>query len=187
MSAVTRPRGRSVIALLGLRCSGKSTLARLLAAELGRASVDLDEEALRFARYAGWHVASVGELIERAGWAVYRELEAVALRRVLEPEPRVVLATGGGVVERADNRVWLARTARRVYLSVPLATLAARMRADATPRPPILGADAALELPELLARREPHYRALAEIVLECGDEEPPALVRRLLAALAPPF
>ena len=64
--------GRVTLALLGLRCSGKSTVGRLLAADLGRPFVDLDEETLRCGRYAGWRASSVGELLTLAGQARFR-------------------------------------------------------------------------------------------------------------------
>jgi shikimate kinase len=184
---------RPTLALLGLRCSGKSTVGRLLAQSLGLAFVDHDEETLRFGVHAGWKVGSVGELLERAGQARFRELEAVALRRLLEPMPRLVLATGGGVVERPDNRTWLARTARCVFLSVAPEVLAERLRRDPTPRPALLGADPAgadpagadpaAELAELGQRREPLYRALAEVVVECGLATPEELAQRIRVAL----
>jgi len=174
---------KETIALLGLRCSGKTTVARLLAAELGLPYIDLDDELVRAGCHAGWRAASVGELLERADRAVFRDLEAGVLRRLLEPCPRLVLATGGGVVERPDNRTWLARAARCVFLSVPLEILAARLRADPAPRPPLLGLDAVAELGALRARREAHYRALAEVEIECADSSPVEIVRRIRSAL----
>lgn len=182
---MSTPARRDTLALLGLRCSGKSTVGRLLASALGRPFVDLDEEVLRLGRYAGWRVDSVGELLVRAGTAVFRDLEASALRRALEPAPHTVVATGGGVVERADNRAWLARAARCVFLSVPVERLAERLRADPSPRPPLLGgADPAAELAQLLAQREPLYRGLAELVIECGADVPAAVAARVCSALA---
>jgi len=177
-------KDRETIALLGLRCSGKTTVGRLLATELGLPFVDLDDETLRAGQYAGWHVGSVGELLERAGRAVFRDLEASALRRVLEPSPRLVVATGGGVVERSDDRAWLARVARCIYLSVPTEVLERRLASDPTPRPPLLGGkDAVDELARLRARREPLYRALAEIEIECGDSPPEEIARRIRESL----
>lgn len=176
------------LALLGLRCSGKTTLGRALAQALGVAFVDHDERTLELGRNAGWQASSVGELLRLAGPADFRELESAALRRVLEASPRLVLATGGGAVERPDNRAWLARTARCIYLSVPDEVLAARLAADPSERPALLGGDPARdpaqEIASLRARREPHYRELAEIVLECGAEPPAALVERIRQALA---
>jgi shikimate kinase len=174
---------RNVIALLGLRASGKSTLGPLLAQELGLAFIDLDEELVRAALRAGVRAASAGELLAARGEREFRAFEADALRRVLEPGPRLVLATGGGVVERADNRAWLARATRGVLLCVAPALLAARRAADPNPRPPLAGRDARAEAELLWRRREAWYRALAEVVLEVGEEPPGALVARLRAAL----
>ena len=175
---------RNVLALLGLRASGKSTLGRALARELGLAFVDLDLELLQAAKRAGLKASSAGELLARQGEREFRALEAHALRRVLEPGPRLVLATGGGVVEREDNRAWLARAAHCVLLVVPAEVLAARRAADPLARPPLAGAADPRQEAELLwRRREGHYRALAEIVLEAGREPPEVLLARLLEAL----
>ena len=175
---------RRTLALLGLRCSGKSTVGKALARTLARPFVDLDDEVLRLSRYAGWSAPSVGALLERAGAARFRDLEAAALRRWLEPCARVVLATGGGIVEREDNRVWLARSAFSVFLSVPVAVLRKRLVADPTPRPALLGQDAVSEVEELEARREPLYRDVADLVLECGDAPAEEIAARIASALS---
>lgn len=177
---------RPVVALLGLRCSGKSTLGRALAARLARPFVDLDDELLVQARRAGFPADSAGALLAQHGEALFRVLEADALRRVLEPGPRIVLATGGGVVERSDNRAWLARAAHGILLDVPLPVLVARRAADASSRPLLAGRDPATEYAELWRRRAPLYRALAAAELACGDAPPEALVERLVALLTGP-
>jgi len=175
---------RATIALLGPRGAGKSTVGALLARALELPFVDLDLETLRAGRHAGLRAPSVGALLAQAGQALFREVEAGALRRILEPCPRLVLATGGGVVERADNRAWLARTARSYYLRVPPDVLARRLAADATLRPALLGGDSLEEIETLLARREPLYRALATAVIECGDDPPARVAERLRLAEA---
>ncbi len=175
---------RETLALLGMRCSGKTTVGQALARRLGRAFVDLDDEVLRVGRYAGLRAATVGELLVQAGPALFRELEATALRKELEPCPGIVLATGGGVVEREDNRVWLERCATCVFLSVPVEVLRARLAADPTPRPPLLGTDAAAELEELRARRLRWYLELADLVIEAGEGAPEELAERIEAQLA---
>jgi shikimate kinase len=171
------------IVLVGMRCAGKSTLGRALAAALGRPFVDLDDEVLRWAALSGRSAGSVAELLEREGEPTFRRLEAERLRMLLEPAPRIVLAAGGGVVERADARSLLARAARCFMLSVPVDVLRARMGPEeAARRPALLGGDPVAELGELLARREEWYRAVAHHVVDAAppvDEVLAALLERL--------
>lgn len=181
-----RASARNVIVLLGLRASGKTSVGRKLADRLGLPFLDLDEELPRAARRAGVCVASAGELLATRGEREFRALEADCLRRILEPGPRLVLASGGGVVERADNRAWLARAARCVLLRATPEVLAARRALDPTSRPALLGSDARTEAELLWRRRAAHYRALAEFELESGEEAPEVLARRLEELLGAP-
>ena len=181
---MTRPHPtRRPIALLGMRCSGKTQTGWVLARRLGWSFVDLDDEVVRFAQQAGHAVSSLAGLITGPGVATFRELEAATVKKLLEPSPRVVLATGGGVVERADNRAWLARVPRVVWLSVPVETLQERLRGGGVVRPALLGDDPVGEVPALLVRRARHYRALAELVIDCGADPPDVLAERILQGL----
>lgn len=84
--------GRSVIALLGLRGAGKSSIGKALADRLGVGFFELDQlvEAA-----AGMRLP---ELFAIHGEDYFRQLELSALTRFLESHPRGVLATGGGLV-----------------------------------------------------------------------------------------
>ena len=180
-SALERP-----VVLVGMRCAGKTTVGRELARRMRRPFVDLDVETVRWARTCGRDaggVRTVGELLAALGEPAFRELEAQALRRVLEPQARVVLAAGGGVVERADNRAWLRRVGTCVWLSVPTGVLAARLAADAAARPALHGDDPAAEVAGVLARRADWYRYVADRVVECETEPPEELVQRVIDEL----
>jgi shikimate kinase len=170
------------LALIGARGAGKSTVGRLVAARLGRPFVDLDDAVKAQGQRAGLSAASAGELLARIGAARFRALEATALRLLLEPGARIVLATGGGVVEHADSRAWLHRCAFTLFLSVPVDVLQQRLRSDPTPRPSLTGADPVDEVAAVLARREATYRALADLVVECGAEGAEAVASRVLEA-----
>ena len=181
--------GRTVfpgpIALLGLRGAGKSTVGRILARRLGRPCIDLDDETALCARRAGWRVEGAADLLRRAGQAHFREFESQALRRILEPGLRVVLATGGGVVERSDARAWLARSAYSVWLDVSLELLRQRVEADgAARRPSLTGADPVEELGFLLARRRPLFAAVADHTIAVGERDAEAVAAAIQVAVA---
>ncbi len=161
-----RPR-TGPIALVGLRASGKTTLGRALAKQLGATFVDLDEHVVALhARLAGGTEAtSAGELFSVLGAEGFRAREWASLRAVLEarsaPGAQLVLATGGGVVETATCRDLLGKT-RCLWLRVPKDELARRMAESPSLRPALTeGADPIGEIPAIAARREPWYREVA--------------------------
>ncbi len=156
------------IALVGLRASGKTTLGRALAERLCRVFVDLDEEVSRedAALRATNEMRPAGEILASEGEPHFRDLEERALERVLSRTDAIVLATGGGVVERARNRLLLRTRARCVWLDVSVEELQRRMRADPTVRPALLGRDAITEVAEIAARREPWFREIGALRVE---------------------
>lgn len=175
------------LALVGLRASGKTTLGKLLAEKLGRTFVDLDEEVSREdAALRGTSVLrAAGEILAREGEPRFRDLEERALERVLSRTELLVLATGGGVVERAKNRLLLRTRARCLWLVVPVEELQRRMRADPTLRPALLGKDPVEEVPSIAARREGWFRELEAAVL-AWDADDSRFVERSLGLLALP-
>ena len=144
-----KARRSEVVALIGARCSGKTSAGRELAKRLRWTFVDLDEEIARAdaaAREAG-AIESAGKVLERVGEAAFRDLESRALAEVLDRPGPFVLATGGGVVEREENKKLLARRTTCVWLRVAASEMQRRLRADPTPRPALEGLDPVEELP----------------------------------------
>src|SRR5579871_3485016 len=85
------------IALIGYRGVGKTTVAQRLALALGWQWVDADVELeLEAGR-------SITEIFASEGEPAFRERENQILARLVE-RPQTVVALGGGVVLRADNR-----------------------------------------------------------------------------------
>ncbi len=149
------------LTLVGYRASGKSTVGRLAAARLGWPFIDADQ-ALE---------ATLGCTIrayfDTHGEAAFREAEASELRRILDGSGCLVLATGGGTVLREDNRALLmARGGMIAYLHAPAVALQARLRHHAGGRPSLTGAGVADEVADLLAQRDPLYRAIAGAVVD---------------------
>jgi shikimate kinase len=180
------------VALIGLRCSGKSSLGARLARELGCPFVDLDAEIVsEFSRKAPkldgqplppWP-RSAGELLASVGEREFRALESRVLGAALRHSPARVIATGGGVVEQAQNRRWLAARALCIWLRVPIDELQRRLRSDPNPRPALLGRDAAEELEELELRRSRLYSEVARLTLDCGRLSTAELCARVIGEL----
>jgi shikimate kinase len=81
------------IFLIGYRGTGKSTVARLLAAKLGFEAIDADHE---LERRAG---KTIRRIFAEDGEPRFRDLESTQLAEFGQRE-NVVIATGGGVVLR---------------------------------------------------------------------------------------
>src|SRR5690606_24582583 len=92
------PRNRMrQIALIGLRGAGKSTLGRMLAADIGYPFIELSKE---IERVAGCGIPEIHSLY---GATAYRRYERRALEEALQLYPDMVLATPGGLVSEPST------------------------------------------------------------------------------------
>lgn len=149
--AAPRDVQRRVVALLGLRGAGKSSVGQRLADQLGRPFVELDrlvEEA------AG---LSLSEVFELHGDAAYRRLEHEALRELLRRSDPLVVATGGGLVGSQPSFELLDGSAHTVWLRANPEDHWSRVVAQGDTRPMADNDQAFLDLCSILAEREPLY------------------------------
>ncbi|MEZ5323063.1 MAG: shikimate kinase [Microthrixaceae bacterium] len=167
---------RPHLAFVGIAGVGKSTIAAAVAKAAGRELVDLDKlivanEASAIRREREGEVggvtrlSSVSAIFARHGEEGFRDREAGALLDVTERERPTVIATGGGIVERASNRDLLARRCVVVWLSAPEEVVVDRLGRSRTRRP-LLRGDAASKLHELIERRESLYREVADVHID---------------------
>ena len=153
------------VVLIGMPGAGKSSCGRALARLLGRPFVDVDEAiALECGRTAA-------QIIREDGEEAFRAVETEVTGRYAA-RSGLVLACGGGVVTRAENRDLIRQNARVVFLDRPIAELSD----DGRPMSQAKGVE------RLAAERMDAYRSWADVTLPCtgspaGDAE---LARRLL-------
>lgn len=148
------------IVLIGMRGSGKSTVAQSLAIRLGwQCTFDLD----------GILVCQVGmdipAIVDCHGWNYFRDLESEVVRGMKSVQ-RGVISTGGGVVLRPENMEVLKSNGVIVYLKASVATLLARVGDD--PNRPALteGKSREEEVASVLSERELLYQQYADIIVE---------------------
>lgn len=145
------------IFLVGLPGAGKSTVGRYLAAELDATFYDLDEEiALRAGADIPW-------IFDVEGEAGFRDRETAVVKDLAALD-NVVIATGGGVVLREDNRRIMSHASTVVYLSASLSTLVSRTSGK-TKRPLLAGKDVNQVLKDLMRVREPLYEQIADLTV----------------------
>jgi shikimate kinase len=102
------------------------------------------------------------------GEEAFREMEMDAIRTLCSSPP-LVLSTGGGAVLNSVNVTRLRRNGLVVLLWSEPEDIAGRVR-DLTRRPLLAGAEnPQARIRELLAQREPAYRAAAHVVVETGE------------------
>jgi len=149
-------RRRHHVVLVGMMGSGKTTVGRRVANRLDRpffdADVELEERSGR----------SVRDWFAEAGEDAFRDAESATIAALLDhPEPAVI-AAGGGVVIRAENRAAL-RDPFVVLLDATPAFLASRVQRKA--HRPLIDGEVGETLQRLHDERGAWYREVADVVV----------------------
>lgn len=175
-SATVNDGDQRRIVLIGLRASGKSTVARALAARRGLEAVDLDDRVR--AAFGG---RTVPEIWATDGEPAFRAAEVTCLAAALGDlaEPPTILSLGGGTPQVPAAAAMLAEQVASgrihvVYLRAGAARLVQRLSRDRGDRPPLTapagGEDpVAVEVAWALDTRDAAYRKLATLTVELDE------------------
>jgi shikimate kinase len=155
-----------LIFLIGYRGSGKTTVARLLAGKLGWGWTDADEVLEQQC------ARSIREVFAEEGEAGFRDREVAVLCDLARLDKHVV-ATGGGIILRPENRANL-RAGKVVWLTATAEVLWERLRGDESTarRRPDLTRGGLAEIEEMLKVRAPLYAACADWTVDAAAKSP---------------
>jgi len=167
---------KSVIALVGLRGAGKSTIGKSLAKQLGVPLLELDALIEKQANL------SLGELFSLHGEAYYKRLAYDILLKILARNEQIVIATGGSVVTDPETWQLLKRRTHTVWVKATPEDHWKRVLGQGDTRPMANRASAMGELRSILSQRAPLYAEAAQTI-DTSTVRVPEAVRRISAAL----
>jgi XRE family aerobic/anaerobic benzoate catabolism transcriptional regulator len=173
--AVTRASAHAIVALVGLRGAGKSSIGAAVAERLGAPFVELDELIVREAQM------TLSTIFEIHGERYYRGIEREVLRRLLASGKPMVIATGGSIVTDAETWGLLRSRARTIWLKATPHDHWSRVVAQGDVRPMRDRPRAMNELDALLTRRQPLYE-MADAIVDTSDRPVGAVVDSVLLA-----
>ncbi|MBE7682739.1 AAA family ATPase [Paenibacillus sp. P13VS] len=137
------------IILIGMMGTGKSTVADLLARELGYKLIDVDTAVEKE------EGCTIPELFTSKGESYFRDAESRMLCSVLEKKSQVV-ATGGGVVLRSDNCDVMSKNGWIVALTADPAAIVQRVSGD--DKRPLLAGNAEERIHTIMKERKDAYK-----------------------------
>ena len=158
--------------LVGPMGAGKTTIGRLLAAELNLPFKDIDHLVVE---HAG---ADIPWIFDVEGEVGFRRRETKALMEALAGESAVI-ATGGGIVSQEENRRLLQAEKAVVLLFATVDQQFSRTAKDKN-RPLLQQENPRQVLADLFAIREPLYRQVSDLVIETGRCKPKLAVESIV-------
>ncbi len=154
--------------LVGFMGAGKTTIGRLL----DPAFVDMD--ALLVQRLE----MPISDYFARFGEESFRQQESLLLQDLLEQETSVI-ATGGGIVLRPENRQLLKKNPCNIYLQIDFDRLYQRLATDPVNKRPLFLDKSQEEFQALFEQRLPLYEEVATHVLDVADKTPEEIVEMI--------
>lgn len=154
-------RGRlsnTIVALVGLRGAGKSTIGVALAKRLGVPFIELDAVIEKEAHL------SLAELFSMHGEGYYKRLAYDALLKIFAKAERAVVAVGGSVVTDPETWQLLKRRAHTVWLKATPEDHWKRVLGQGDTRPMANRKSAMAELRSILSIRSPLYAEAAQTI-----------------------
>ena len=162
------------IALIGMMGSGKSFVGKELASRLKMTFVDIDQQIEEKAN------SKIGEIFAQKGEEYFRDLESEFLTKVLNDKQDFVIACGGGVILREENRRKLQKNAKTICLAASSRVIFERLKSDET-RP--LLKEISLEKIEKILKDRKKYYEMADFCVTTDSNDLNLVVNEVLQCI----
>ena len=155
------------IVLIGMPASGKTTVAAVLAKNLGLKVLDTD--AIVVEKYG-----EINKIFEKYGEEHFRNLESEAVKEVAK-NANAVISTGGGCPLRKENVLALKKSGKIIFLRTSITELVKRTEGDGTR--PLLKGEREERLKSLLFVRTPIYEVAADFTVDTDGLTPEEIAK----------
>ena len=160
----------SSIILIGFMCSGKTTVAPIIAKKLSKEVVEMDDLVRKLAE------KTTEEIFAQHGEVGYREFE-IAVAKSLRDKINIVISTGGGVVMNKIIIDYLKnKDSKIIFLHTSFDVLQKRLDPK-IPRPLFKNINAAKKMYDL---RLPLYNTYADIIIQADNKLPDEITEEII-------
>jgi len=153
--------------LIGYRCTGKTSVGKLLAKKLNLNFYDCDFYLQENEN------KTIASIVEENNWDYFRNLESKYLKEICKKE-NIVVSTGGGVVEKSENIDLIKSEGIGIWLKAKPSTIKKRICSDENTRdlrPFLTGFTMGKEIDEVLKKREPLYKKTSSFIFYTDNLE----------------
>lgn len=154
--------------LIGMPGCGKTAVGE----ELKKLNIEVYDTDSEIVKAHG----EISEIFKNFGEEYFRELETRTVKD-LSLKDGIVIATGGGLVLRAQNVELLKRSGKLIYLRTKLKTLLTRLSGDKSR--PLISGDTETKLTYIFNARTPIYSSCADVVLDTDGCTPYELAQKI--------
>ncbi len=167
--------------LIGYRCTGKSTVGKILARRLKQQFVDTDKTI------TDEQGLTIDEIVKQQGWNAFRLMESDLIKRICANDNQVV-ATGGGAVLAPANVRNMQNKGALIWLQASSETIRRRMVQDPTTvdsRPALTSGTPLEEIEEALATRDSIYKKAMNFTVDTDHDGIDTICTEIITWLCP--
>jgi len=154
------------IYLIGFRCTGKTTVGKIIANKLKVEFIDADDEIVK------QQGMQISDIVDKHGWTYFREKESDIIKEI-SGMGNTVVATGGGVILNKDNVEHMKKSGTVIWLRANPETVKNRILQDEKTkqsRPSLTSKGLIDEIQETIEIRTPLYKEAMKFHIDTDEK-----------------
>lgn len=170
------------IILIGMKACGKTAVGKILSEKLNIPFVELDNEIEKWHFFDTKRKLTYREIFEKLGKNYFRNLETTVLddlSKILAGKS-FIFSCGGGTPLKNQNRKILKRMGKIIFLDTDKDVILERIIKGGIPSFFPKDEDPKIAFNNIILKRLPVYKSLAEITLKITNESPDKIASKII-------